>query len=57
MDGYTWSRSLEWARLVSTLVVVVVIGGAFLPLMYWTWLFYILLSIVALLIITFKRKI
>jgi hypothetical protein len=57
MDGYTWSRSLEWARLVSTLVVVVVLGGAFLPLMYWTWLFYILLSIVALLIITFKRKI
>lgn len=57
MDCYTWSRLLEWGRLVLTLLVIVVLEGTFLPLMYWTWLFYILLSIVALLILTFKSKV
>ena len=57
MDRHTWSRPLEWTRLILTLVVIVVLGGTFIPLMYWTWLFYILLSIVALLILTLNSKV
>ena len=57
MDRFTWSRSLEWTRLILTLVVIVVLGGTFIPLMYWTWLFYILLSIVALLVLTLNSKV
>lgn len=56
MDGYTWSKPFEWFRLVLTPLVIVV-GGTLLPLLYWTWLLYIGLSIVALIVLTLKIKI
>ena len=55
MDGYTWSKPFEWFRLFLTPLVIVV-GGTLLPLLYWTWLSYIVLSIVALIVITLKSK-
>lgn len=56
MDGYTWSKPFEWFRLFLTPLVIVV-GGTLLPLLYWTWLSYIVLSIVALIVITLKSKV
>ena len=57
MDGLKWSKPLEWFRLVLSPLVIVVFGGTLLPLVYWTWLLYIGLSIVALIVLTLKIKI
>ena len=57
MDGLKWSKPLEWFRLVLSPLVIVVFGGTLLPLVYWTWLLYIGLSIVALIVLTIKIKI
>ncbi len=57
MDQYKWSIGFEWIRIAISFVVIQWVFGSFLPVLYWTWMVYIVISSLALASIMWRESI